>query len=801
MSRICDSKMKVFCWVAFLYSLIYLFLIGQHRLPIDHDTFQYLQQQYVYFNEVVQNRSLPYWLPYYIHGYVGNYQFLPQLTLLSPVFYGLGLISDQWNYLYLYYFGLWFEELFFLLGIILLATLYYKNLKTILYVSITLLGTNIWYPQIWWNFHIYYFIPIVLYCLHRALTKGLFRYVIGAVLFFALAVYGNFLYCGVFVAFVVGVYFLFLVPVYFKKRSYLEGLAGFSRHSPVLNILKKLFVLYFYVFLYQGIKTLWMRKKILWYTVVFMGLIGLMAVSFYYVKYGDHELAYLYNTRDASGKIAINTFLNYGGSLGGGKFGEIFQRYGNSVDLNLYAGFCVLPFVFLALLFSRRKMSYVVGGTALVILLFSAGTGVAQAFYYVFPLGKVFRHIGLTASVFKLFMVLYAGFGFEIFLKRLEHDRRMVFVVGAFLIPLLWTLRKVYVLNPERFWFVSQAEQAVFAKIPYVLVGGLFLVFLYWMISREGRRRDLLVSGLLVLIFMDLFSYKYSLIVARMPKVSKEVISLFKPFKYAFPLGRLLTTESHAAYSDRVKKFLPLMRHNPQLTKYNTIDSFLFADSFVSSYRVDFILNSIKDYFSARELFPGEEIYRKYSGVGTPKLGVFSKINEVENHDAVGRVFRQPGFSGDMIFVAAEEIRKLEGKIPEALIQRQDMRDFQNRNERLGGELTIKQFSFNSLVLISSVPGRSDQPCFLYYADAYHPHWQAYVNGKKVPVMRVNIGYKAIPIPYGEAQIVFKFGNLFYPLSFLCTLLMSTAILFAILYVFFTEMISYRKKVVVKEIT
>ena len=148
----------------------------------------------------------------------------------------------------------------------------------------------------------------------------------------------------------------------------------------------------------------------------------------------------------------------------------------------------------------------------------------------------------------------------------------------------------------------------------------------------------------------------------------------------------------------------------------------------------------------------------------------------MENHDAVGRVFRQPGFSGDMIFVAAEEIRKLEGKIPEALIQRQDMRNFQNRNERLGGELTIKQFSFNSLVLISSVPGRSDQPCFLYYADAYHPHWQAYVNGKKVPVMRVNIGYKAIPIPYGEAQIVFKFGNLFYPLSFLCTLLMSTAI-------------------------
>ncbi len=162
-----SDKLKIFGSVALLFSLVYITLIIQNRAPFAHTTAQYSQLQYIYFNEVVQHHSIALWFPLETTGAIGNFYFPTQITLLAPVFYLLGLLFKGSNYLYLFYFALWFEEIFFLLGIILLSSIFYKHMRTILFVSITLLGTSIWYPEINTNFHIYYFIPMVLYCIHK----------------------------------------------------------------------------------------------------------------------------------------------------------------------------------------------------------------------------------------------------------------------------------------------------------------------------------------------------------------------------------------------------------------------------------------------------------------------------------------------------------------------------------------------------------------------------------------------------------------------------------------------------------
>lgn len=760
-----NSRLKVFSCVALIFSFVYLVLIYQNRLPICHDTFQYLQLQYVYFNEIVQEHSLALWLPFINQGIAGNYYFTPQLTFLSPIFYLLGLFANEVNYLYLFYFAIWFEELFFLMGVVLLSSLYYRDTKTIFFVSVTLLGTTIWYPQIWWNFHLFYFIPIVLYCIHRCIVTGLFRYFILAMLFFTLAVYGNFVYCGVFVSFVLLVYVLSIIPVYFNKI-----------------------------------------KMFLWENASFMRIAGLlifvtiMLLSFYYIEYGNNEIGFLCKGRDSleENKNTLQTFLTYGGSTGVGKYKEIFRRYGKSIDINLYAGFFLPVFVLISLFHCRQKLSFAVGAVALVVFLFSLGTFVSVLFYYLYPLGKVFRHIGLTATIFKLFIVFYAGFGFEIFLECLLGDKKPDFSKLFFLIAAVCLISMSYLLikRPEvasgHFQLMSKAEEVVFSVVPYViLIAG---VLFAWLMYKTQVSKKLLVNLLLLLVVFDFFFYKYSLIILRMPRVSNEVINLFKPFKYDFPTKRLPDTHAHLNNNTRVKKYFSVLKDNEHLAKYgttyNTIDSFFFADSLVSNYRADFILKSIREYFDVKEKFPNKNgAYEKYSGVGYPKLGVFSSLNLVDDESEMGKIFSLDSFIGDMLFTTSKEAEGIKDSLFSYLIQQQTAVDFENRNERVVSEIDINRFSFNTLDLSVSVDGPEEQHCFLYYADAYHPHWNAYVNGKKTPVIKSNIGYKSVMIPYGTSKVVFEFGNMFYYTSFFCTILMNLFILSSIIYIFIAEVI------------
>ncbi len=58
---------------------------------------------------------------------------------------------------------------------------------------------------------------------------------------------------------------------------------------------------------------------------------------------------------------------------------------------------------------------------------------------------------------------------------------------------------------------------------------------------------------------------------------------------------------------------------------------------------------------------------------------------------------------------------------------------------------------------------------FLFLSDTYYPGWEAYVDGKKVPIYRANISFRAIFVPKGSHLVEFKYR----PLSFYLGLLLS----------------------------
>ena len=73
------------------------------------------------------------------------------------------------------------------------------------------------------------------------------------------------------------------------------------------------------------------------------------------------------------------------------------------------------------------------------------------------------------------------------------------------------------------------------------------------------------------------------------------------------------------------------------------------------------------------------------------------------------------------------------------------------------GDVQVTGFSYNRLYAEAFVP----EPfgTWLYYADAYHPSWRAFVNSAPVPVYQANTGFKAIFLPPGKSSVSFSFEN------------------------------------------
>ena len=155
----------------------------------------------------------------------------------------------------------------------------------------------------------------------------------------------------------------------------------------------------------------------------------------------------------------------------------------------------------------------------------------------------------------------------------------------------------------------------------------------------------------------------------------------------------------------------------------------------------------------------------------------------MNDESAVGHTFNLKGFTADMLFTTKEDIENIN------LIELQNKPDFKNQNERIDAKIQIEKFSFNMLKLKVTADGPPGKYCFLYYSSTYDPHWNAYVNGKKTPVIRTNIGYKSIMIPYGTSNVVFKFGNIVHYTSIFCSILLCLIIFNLTIYIFIKEIL------------
>ena len=302
---------------AFLF-LILLFLIfiqtfsllWARRLVI-HDTLFDFTAKYYFLNNAVFTNEIPQWVPYLTHGVPSAFWYGIHGTggiLTNTLMHMAGLIR-QINFLVIYYWEIYFEQVILLTGVWLLARRYYASCWTRFFVAVSILGTNVWTDQIGLNFHSYYALPFLLHFLHEFLDSGRWRYFSCVMSLFVLQSLSN------------AAYFISMVGLI--MFLYFSAYAAFQWKE----FWKKL----------RNIRAVGMD----WIWILLSGFLFCALCVFLFLAH--QYLTWNLAGRDASLSVALHTYLNYAVSHYPLRWLELLLGFSVARDYTLYAGVFVLP--------------------------------------------------------------------------------------------------------------------------------------------------------------------------------------------------------------------------------------------------------------------------------------------------------------------------------------------------------------------------------------------------------------------------------------------------------------------------
>lgn len=755
----------------------YAYFILEKRLPLGHDTLQYLQLQYTFLNDLIINGELPLWFPFMTKGTVTNIWFVIQNGLLNNLYYVLAPFLKDINYYYLFYLSFFFDEIILLIGTYLLSRSLYKNNWAVLFVMITILGTINWASQVWWNFHLYYLMPLVMFLYMKALREK-------SVSFFLLANLFLFLwsFCGNLVYYIpLFSFFIFLFFLSYATCNFYKGISlsiepiktekDSEKTALNLSVIISKNIL-------QTVRASFTSKNCLTLaTVLIISAIPFFVTLKYITQSGAGEIVYSNIDRDKSGLTPLTTFLTYGGLSGYGKYIEFFSGVTKSLDNSLFVGsltisLSLLQIVYIFKKINSNKIALAILVSMLLMISFSSGGIVASLAYFSWPMMKYFRHVGHTGPIIKVMVIFLAGFAVDQIISIIRHNDKQHFFISIkyltvfFIFALM--VKILFIVFPERFsWeLFSSAKQEIssFKVISLLIV----LSYLLLMASKNklfaAKAGGVILFAALLLHGAELGFLRSSYYDIQLPKQKTD--NYFRTFSfqsYPYVASRNQNYEENIRYSAFSKaSFLDVQYSKEKILNrwgalYWNSDSFFFLDSCSTPFRADHRLNSIDDFyrvyqdktssFNIEKPMPTQKAFLKILGCGYPKLQGFSTIYYTKHPKDL---MIDPHYRGDILFTDTKN-----EKYPSLKMLPENAPSFLEKNDRVNLEATVRHFSANRLGL--DIVNSSSSHAFLHYADAYHKYWKAYVNGEKKDILRSNLGFKAVQVPPGSSSVEFVF--------------------------------------------
>jgi hypothetical protein len=742
-----------------------LVLVLQHRLPAAHDGFQYFTTQWYFLNNAVQSGEVAQWMPYMTEGTVATFWYGIQASFCQNVLLSCGKLLRYFDLLHLLYWSTCVDELILAAGSWLLCRRFFRSRLTAVFVCTCVVGSSLWLDQVYWNFRLYFAVPLILHLGHRFLETAEWRYCFLCLNLLAAQTLGNLPYFIPVTSFVICAYFTL-----YSACNWLEV-------RPRLCALR------------------WRWTSLVW---IALGLLSLLC-AYKYLTIGTDQLVNYNKGRSAEQMTELPVFMKWGGKLGWRHWSEMVLGLTPWLDFSLYAGMLTVPLGILgALVIKRQRLHLLL--LAIIIALFAQATFVSVTLYFFWPMMSYFRHLSLVSPLVRVLLCFVSGAGFEwLFLEESGRRRRVAahILLGAAMLVVAFCLVSLadpgharaciawLVVNPES-PLPRHATDAteVIIRLRYsaaiALLAGTLLL-LPGLISPRAKARGVLAWLAICLAMIDIYHYKLAYLSARSDVMSRQAYGLTKPCPMPFYARRVAEI---TADSPRMQQLLSFSRFEG--AQYYTLNNFVFIDEVAHvKTRADFWLRPfdhfLRVYFGqpltglaerpggyyatnfpfqrgpasrvSGLRFPLEvEPATKFAGLSCPKLQFFSEAYEVGSEEELARMMSPRSFKGDLLFLlpsqdsgGASEVTRWKGQCPP------------DANQRLELLPQVVRFDANNLVL--RVTNTYPHRVWMLYSDVWHPNWRVVVNGTPTPVHRAAMAYKAVLLQPGQNTIHFRFGS------------------------------------------
>ncbi len=740
---------------------IFLLLIIFNRL-VTHDTLFCLTSQYFFLNHAVTYKEFPLWIPYLTHGVTSSVLYTIQGChgVLFDALLNIPSVLKNINFIHIYYFGIFAERILFLIGIWLLSKKLFTSQLTVFVVSLTALFSSIWMQQIYFNFHIYYAIPLILYFFHQFFDSKKWRYLIFSINLYCFQSLANVPYFVAITSLVI--FFYILLFVCFNPNNLKE----FSIKNPFSKSTPK-------------------KKKYLLFT-------GLTAILLTFIMFGagylssfDNQVIFNFPHRNANGQVSIHQFLVYSMNTGGiFRWMELLLGFSWHREYTLYFGLLPILCIFLGIFCNFNKKSAPI--TILVLILFniSVGSILAAAFYHTWPLMKYYRHLSYVNPIIKLFLCLLAGFGLDVLFKK-DQNRH-----NALQVKLAYIFISFLILGAAKYLFyVSQNPvqlRALAASMGFTVLGKnlinasvlielavkkmsvVAVIFFIYPFITQKRVQKAFLTILILLHVADIGLFFLKETTKRTTIIDEQGKSLFEFRQMPFQKRRndhfLDSERAHSAYDS-------FLKDNHFIW---TINAFLMQDEISTDRKTEYWLTHLNEYLlSFNESKDGKLLLdasnptlqfpedlsgvRKVSGVDEDKIQFFDQAFLLNDREKLKEIFGNKNFSGDILFVSTSRNDGEPLSENDMSLLNWTKEGSLSLNNRLHLPYTINEFNANKLVLSVNVLG--EKKVWMMYSDVFHPKWQIKVNGKPQDIFRGNIAYKAIRLKPGHNIVDFRFKS------------------------------------------
>jgi len=737
-------------------------------LPI-HDTIQTFQGFHYFYSRFCLEGELPRW---YSTGTFGTPSGFWQLVYLTPASYLCllaGRLLQVRNVLLLFKVSLLLEQVMLLVGTYKLSRLLFRHRASVFLVCAGMVGSVVWYSQIWWSLRIYYLIPLVLFFLLSFFEGRGPHHLWLAGITSVLGLVGNLMYYGVLWLFVLFV----VVAVLTSCRPRAWGSLFRPSAAHLVSLL-----------LFVGLAAAY---------------VGLVRHSFAGMEIG------VSGREPESGKTPLITFLIYGGLV---KVPLLFHMllfgwpvhtpWSGHMDNTVYMGLLSLLLVGYAAVKVRDIRFLALGAGAFFLVWLSAAGAFARLMYLV-PGFSLFRHLGLVYTLVRVLLLVCAGFGLEAFLR--HGTRRHALYAGVALVVLMDFVvdRKVpcgfkyQVGLPNLVWWENGGwllpfgiRMGLYAVLAGFLAGpGMVRGILRWL-GRGGLaverlrepRRPVAVWATLACFVADLLLFQTMAAVVRPRLPEGRESYLYTTRAYAAPLS---DRRLKFPRDDRAMDAMRLMRSLQHYTATNeTLYAFAGYDRWPFDHPVVLEPAGVRRLVLARRGVLGAERKSTETLTQMGYGGLDPALKRVLGCEASKfRLLTNPVFA-DSVEDAARTIKKVR-ELDQTLVLRgvPPGRCRTGGGERSSGEagtVRLLEATANQVTLETHVAG--EEPAWLVYSDSWHPDWRATVNGKEVSIAEAYLAFKAVPVGGGRSVVRFRFSG--GRATWLADLLAASAFVFAV---------------------